>query len=316
MDYTVQLQGGSDQDQDEEAFSITFADGRNERMRLHDYDRVYAIPGLYEEVVQRQLECGSPAKVADVVVRVAQLGDRNVRSLRVLDVGAGNGVVGELLRQHGVEMQVGADVAAARHAAERDRPSLYAEYLIGELSDLHQPVRELELDVLLCVAALGFDHITAAQFAELWDAFPPGAVFVITVNEELAQAGGSDIGDYLAELRGSARGTEVVLWERFRHRLTMAGEPIYYVAVAARKLSAPTPLRRIGGSVASAAQIGTAGLQGWRRKVGDVVAEPVAQRTPLDAEQVRAAVGALFFALSVMYVVKTVGAASREMRRS
>jgi len=66
--------------------------------------------------------------------------------------------------------------------------------------------------------------------------------------------------------------------------------------------------------MASATEIGTAGLQGWRRKVGDVVAEPLAQRTPLSDQQVRAAVGALFFALSVMYVVKTVTVAARELR--
>jgi hypothetical protein len=68
--------------------------------------------------------------------------------------------------------------------------------------------------------------------------------------------------------------------------------------------------------MASATRIGTAGLQGWRRKVGDAVAEPVAQRTPLGGEQVRALVGAVFFVLSVMYVVKTVSAASRELRAS
>ena len=66
--------------------------------------------------------------------------------------------------------------------------------------------------------------------------------------------------------------------------------------------------------MATATRIGTAGLQGWRRKVGDTVAEPVAKRTPLATEQVRAAVGALFFVLSVMYVVKTLTAASRELR--
>jgi hypothetical protein len=66
--------------------------------------------------------------------------------------------------------------------------------------------------------------------------------------------------------------------------------------------------------VATATEIGTAGLQGWRRKVGDVVAEPVAQRTPLSDQQVRAAVGALFFVLAVMYVVKTVTVAARELR--
>ena len=63
----------------------------------------------------------------------------------------------------------------------------------------------------------------------------------------------------------------------------------------------------------SATQIGTAGLQGWRRKVGDAVAEPLAQRTPLGSEQIRAAVGALFFVLSVMYVVKTVSIAARQL---
>lgn len=68
--------------------------------------------------------------------------------------------------------------------------------------------------------------------------------------------------------------------------------------------------------MASATQIGTAGLQGWRSKVGDAVAEPVAQRTPLGTEQVRAALGALFFALAVMYVVKTLTVAAREVRQS
>ena len=68
--------------------------------------------------------------------------------------------------------------------------------------------------------------------------------------------------------------------------------------------------------MASATQLGSAGLQGWRRKVGDAVAGPLAQRTPLAAEQIKAVVGALFFALSVMYVVKTLRVAAQELRRS
>jgi len=58
--------------------------------------------------------------------------------------------------------------------------------------------------------------------------------------------------------------------------------------------------------MAKPTQIGTAGLQGWRAKVGEVVAPPVAKRTPLDEEQVRAIVGATFLVLAVLYVVKTV----------
>jgi hypothetical protein len=46
-----------------------------------------------------------------------------------------------------------------------------------------------DLNCLVCVGALGLDHITAAEFATLWDAFAPGAIFAITVHEELAHAG-------------------------------------------------------------------------------------------------------------------------------
>jgi hypothetical protein len=51
--------------------------------------------------------------------------------------------------------------------------------------------------------------------------------------------------------------------------------------------------------------LGTAGLRGWRAKVGDAVAEPTARHSPMSADQVRAAVGALFFLLSLVYVTGT-----------
>lgn len=52
--------------------------------------------------------------------------------------------------------------------------------------------------------------------------------------------------------------------------------------------------------------MGKAGLQGWRTKAADAVATPVSKRSPLSDDQVRAAVGGVFFALSVMYVFGTV----------
>jgi hypothetical protein len=55
-----------------------------------------------------------------------------------------------------------------------------------------------------------------------------------------------------------------------------------------------------------AISFGKAGLQGWRAKVADTVAQPVARHSPLTDDQVRAAVGALFFALSVVYVIGTI----------
>lgn len=60
--------------------------------------------------------------------------------------------------------------------------------------------------------------------------------------------------------------------------------------------SAVMPVRRLGD----------AALTGWRARVADAVAAPVARRTPLDAEGVRRGVGLLFFVLSLLYVLRAI----------
>ena len=116
---------------DEEAFEVTFDDGRVERLTMHDYGRVYAVPGLYEEVVQRMLGCATP----DVVARM--VADAATGDVRVLDLGAGNGVSGEALAAAGVRPVVAIDTEPeARRATLRDRPGLYELVLTGDVSAL------------------------------------------------------------------------------------------------------------------------------------------------------------------------------------
>jgi len=67
--------------------------------------------------------------------------------------------------------------------------------------------------------------------------------------------------------------------------------------------------------MATVTELGQTGLQGWREKVADGISRPVAHRAPLEEDQVRAVVGAAFFVLSVIYVVKTISAATRQARR-
>jgi hypothetical protein len=56
----------------------------------------------------------------------------------------------------------------------------------------------------------------------------------------------------------------------------------------------------------TATKAGQAGLQGWREKLADGVAEPVSDRTPLSEDQVRAAIGAAFLVLAVIYVARAI----------
>ena len=53
-------------------------------------------------------------------------------------------------------------------------------------------------------------------------------------------------------------------------------------------------------------QLGQAGLKGWRKSLADTVAPAAADRTPASEDQLRAAIGALFFALALVYVVRTI----------
>jgi hypothetical protein len=68
--------------------------------------------------------------------------------------------------------------------------------------------------------------------------------------------------------------------------------------------------------VTSATELGAAGLKGWRAAVGDRVAAPVAKRTPMDDDQVRAAIGAVFFVLAFVYVIRTIADAARRVSES
>ena len=61
-------------------------------------------------------------------------------------------------------------------------------------------------------------------------------------------------------------------------------------------------------------EIGQTGLQGWREKVADGISRPVAKRAPVEEDQVRAVIGAAFFVLALIYVVKTITAATRQAR--
>jgi hypothetical protein len=58
-----------------------------------------------------------------------------------------------------------------------------------------------------------------------------------------------------------------------------------------------------------ASKLGQAGLVGWRRKVGERIAEPLSSRTRLSFDQALAVVGAIFFALTVRRFVRMLGAA-------
>jgi trans-aconitate methyltransferase len=234
-DLQVELDESPGRSQAEESFLLTRDDGTTERIVLHDYSRVYAVPGLYEEVVQNRLGCASPRVLAESLADAVSATGASMAALRVLDVGAGNGVVGEELHARGAQVVAGTDgVVAARDAARRDRPELYEVYAIAGVEEIapEQLVADYRLTALTCAGALGIGHVEVSDVARWWAAFPSGSWFAATVAPDVVDAAGQDL---LGALAAAEPGTEVMRNEPFAHRRRMSGDIITYNVVVAHK---------------------------------------------------------------------------------
>lgn len=212
-------------------------DGEEEIVHLHDYARVYSVPGLYEHIVQDLLRCRSPQVAAAALERLAD----DPAALAVLDLGAGTGLVGELIRGFGVGYVIGMDaVGAAREACLRDRPGIYDDYLVGELGALDAQLRACRPNALIAAGAFGGTHMPASALSGALALLPEGAPVVFTIHERWTQT--DEPGGFLTPLAQMIDSGELVVFERsrFLHRLTTGGEPIHYELFAA---SNGTPAR-------------------------------------------------------------------------
>jgi predicted TPR repeat methyltransferase len=226
-------------DQDEEWCEVRI-DGEPTRVRFHDYAAIYEVPGLYERLFYEELECQSPQTVRQVLDEALDEVEVDRGELRVLDVGAGNGMVGEQLDELGAETIVGVDIIeAAATATERDRPGLYDDYHVVDLTEVPDPVdralKDVEFNCMTSVAALGFGDIPPEAFAGAYQYVADGGLVGISIKADFVSA--EDRSGF-AELITAAiddGSLEVQASRRFVHRLSAAGDPIDYVALAAQK---------------------------------------------------------------------------------
>ncbi len=160
--FSAELVPQEDPEIGREVIRICHDDGRAEEFQLHDYERLYSLPGVYEEIVQERLGCRSPAQIASMLAAAVERGGWGRGDVRVLDLAAGNGVSGQALAAEGLRSVLGIDiVTAARTAALRDRPGLYENYLTLDLVALtaaeESTVRGLGANAVSCVAPVGED---------------------------------------------------------------------------------------------------------------------------------------------------------------
>ncbi len=231
-------------EQDKEHFYLTEAgigEGNKKRkICFHEYAEIYKIQGLYEKLFYERLKCNSPKKVLEALHYSISQVHENFTELRVLDLGAGNGIMGERIRKQGVARLVGADIIPeAKEANDRDRPTVYDAYYVADFCSLtgaqKEDLQEWSFNCLTTVGALGFGDIPAKAFMEAFNILESEGWIAFNIKETfLDKSDRTGFSVAIRELIFSEH-IDVYYLERYQHRLSMEGKPLYYFAIAGKK---------------------------------------------------------------------------------
>lgn len=225
-------------DQDEEWIFVERG-GRMQKIRLHNYGDIYRIPGLYEELFYKKLGCDSPNVVCGLLDR-AMKRHGGPDSLRVLDFGAGNGMVAEKLSElRHCEFLVGIDILKeAKEAAERDRPGLYDHYWVMDLARpdefSRKRLQSYRFNMLVTVAALGFNDIPTRAFLNAFNLVPKGSWIAFNIRDKfLREDDRSGYRNALDRLQDSC--FQILEQTDYCHRRSITGRKLCYRAIVGQK---------------------------------------------------------------------------------
>jgi len=228
-----------DLDQDEEFFILKTENDRH--IQFHDYQSIYKVPGLYEEVFHNHLKCRSPQVIAKLLHESVKKSDCDFEELKILDFGAGNGLVAKELSQFDPTLIVGIDILdEAKEAALRDRKGIYADYFVCNFSELSEELltqfQSFEFNAFVSVAALGFGHIKTEGFIRAFNLIEKGGWIAINLRDRfLTSEDESGFGDMMNFL--TDRYIKILDEKTYQHRLSVGGDPINYTAIVGRKLA-------------------------------------------------------------------------------
>ena len=226
-------------DQHEEWFMVDFG-AHTEKFKIHEYDRIYRIPGLYEEVVYERLQCSSPEVICSMLKATLDGEDYPSTKLRALDFGAGNGIVGEVLkREIDIEHLVGVDIyPEAQEATKRDRPGVYNDYYVMDLTNLTQKeenrIKRGRFNLFVTVAALGFNDICTQAFVNAFNLIESNAWIAFNIRDKFLKDNGSGFKRTLEAMM--LDNLHVFRKKNYCHRISVNGERLYYYGVVGRKL--------------------------------------------------------------------------------
>ena len=184
--YNLKFEQPGTSRQSDEFFTATI-EGKERRFNIHDYDTLYAVPWLYDIALYHGLECRTPTEMANAIDGVWADEKVDRQALRVLELGAGSGAFGQELRRIGVGRLEALDISnLAAQAGGRDRPNLYDDYHVDDLTQLKDEVHAAlclaKFNVVAMASATGWgNHIPLDGFEQAFKLLQPSGWFIFHV---------------------------------------------------------------------------------------------------------------------------------------
>ena len=239
--YDVRFQSPETSRQSDEYFYAD-VDGRKQLYNIHDYASLYRVSWLYDIALYHALECRTPTEMADAIAVTWQASDVEPSDLRVLELGAGSGAFGHVLRH---ELNVGhieaIDISPeAEIAARRDRPSLYDVYHIDDLTNLRRDTQAhfeaAQFNVVAVASATGWgNHIPVAGFQTGFDTLITGGWFIFHVKPADPDPECVELCNWIDGIVAARQLEQVYRGSHF-HRKSSDGSDINYDVIIGRKI--------------------------------------------------------------------------------
>lgn len=224
----------------QEFVEVIYNNGSYENILLHDYRTIFKIQGLFEQIFLIKLRSNSHNIICEKLMTILKgIKIRNA-DCKILELGAGNGVTGEVFKEHGFQNIVGIDIIEeARNAAFRDRKSIYSKYFVFDSTDQESKeftfLRKQKFNVLLIVAAIGMGHIGSRSIRNAFNLIIIGGFIVFNIYSKLInQHQDNEFDSMIATFSAHSK---LLLKENYVHRLTVNEAEVIYTIFIFRKVT-------------------------------------------------------------------------------
>ena len=220
----------------EEYFFIT-QNGKERRLKLHNYNEVYSIPGLYEYIAFEILKYKSPKVMSSLLTETGL----SVEQLNILELGTGSGLFGKALAQLGVTAITGIDIVPeAKIATERECPGVYKNYFVEDLTKLSESTKNIleqeKFNCLVCCSALSDDHIPVEAFQVALNLIEEGGFILFNVAKDSSDNLNTSSKFIKFYHQAIAEGAlKLCHTHSYTHRIFFNGGSLEYIAILAQK---------------------------------------------------------------------------------